>query len=258
MTLPQHGALVPHSTRRTTFGARAWFACFVLLFAGLLPSGCFRSSSVITLGHGVGSSRASRGPITVNCETHSVAAGRGVLFENHVFSSGGLEHRTALLMLSSQEFWYSVDPNAEVILEPERTDGREWARGHADYLWEGSAVPSGSPVPAPIAMATPYVSTTSGTVVAAYDPNRISVTVPVDPGAASAPAAPPFLMFRGEQVPAPDGSLFLVILAPDGPKRPTRIATDLDLSQVTMDPDGFVDRILDEQPVLREVLEEGR
>jgi hypothetical protein len=229
-----------------------------VLFVGLLPTACYRTSSVTSLGLSVGSSKVSRGPVTVDAQSHAVADGHGILFENRVVTKDGFEHRVALLMLASEEFWYSIDLNADITSDPERTDGRELAQSHADFRFQGSVMSPGMSGPIPVASATPYISTSSGALVIPDDPNRITATVPIDPGALSAPAAAPYLSFRGEQVPAADGSLFLVILHPDGPKRPTRLATDMDLSQVSLDPEGFVDRVLEEQPLLREVLEEAR
>ena len=97
-----------------------------------------------------------------------------------------------------------------------------------------------------------------GTTAPPYDPNRVSVTVPVDTSDLSAPAGAPFLAFRDEEVPAPADSLFLVILGPEGPKRPTRIGTGVDLAAAASDPEAFVGRIFDEQPLLREILAEAR
>lgn len=225
---------------------------------GWLPSGCYRTGTVTSLGLTMSPSKVSRGPITVDALPHSVADGRGILIEHRVVAKDGFEHRVALLMLVSKEFWFGIDLKAEVTSDPGRTDGRELAESHADFSYHGGVVGSGSSGPVPLPSATPSISTATGTLYVPQDPNRITAVVPVDPSALDAPAEMPYLTFRGEQVPAADGSLFLVILNPDGPKRPTRLATDMDLSQVSVDPVGFVDRVLEEQPLLREVLEEAR
>lgn len=249
---PDSPAFRPTSFR-AAFRPRLPTLLVLLVMLGLvaLQASCYRTTSVTVHRHGVSASKKSRGPVTVVCNSHEVAESRGVLFENHVFAKDGFEHRSAFLMLAASDSWFSIDSDSGFTQDPAGESDRLLVLGHADFSW-GSELVHSSAVAA--VSATP---STSGSGPA-YNPNRVSFTVPVDTRELSAPADAPYLAFRGEQVPAPDGSLFLVILTPEGPKRPTRIGSALDLSTVAADPEEFAERILDEQPLLRELMQEGQ
>ena len=50
----------------------------------------------------------------LDVQSHTVPKGRGILFGIHVAAKDGFEHRVALLILASEEFWYGIDLNADV------------------------------------------------------------------------------------------------------------------------------------------------
>lgn len=242
----------------------------------LVPTpGCFRSSTSSGYAHAAGSSTVSSGPVRARAQTHSVAQGRGVLFDAQTGVQGGFEHRVVLLMLSTQDFWYTIDPNSEFGPAPDGLGSTELALQHADFEFQGFAGQSSYMMPtttgSPYMTATPVVpaapagsvATTSTSTTSAggtpapvvFDPNRVTVRVPFDAQDTSAPAGEPSLVYRGEQLPAPDGAVFLVLLSGVGPSKPTRIASTQDLALASSDPEGFVRRLFEEEPLLRELLD---
>lgn len=93
----------------------------------------------MTFGHSVGTCKTTLGPVNVDCKTHVVADGRGVLFECQVITSGGFEYRVGMLTLTSHtpEQWFSVDPESAVSFGAGDKPNRQLALGHADFSWGG-------------------------------------------------------------------------------------------------------------------------
>jgi hypothetical protein len=230
-------------------GSRAALTAGLVL--AVLASACFRGVSSTTYTHGGGAAWTDSGPLRVHAEAHPVAGGRAMLFESRVSVKQDFQHRAALLVLASESLFYSLSPNVGIAGRNEDGRALEVAQSHADFTFDGSVhLPGSGLVHFPTAASHAPAATTG------EDPNRITVQVPVDVAALGRAEPAPALRYRGESLAVPDGALFLVVMSPEGPQRPTRLSTALDLNEIEADPEGFVDRLFDEQPLLLELLEE--
>lgn len=175
------------------------------------------------------------------------------LLKYKAFDPAGIELHVALLFVALDQVEFSVDPRAEV--RPELEDGTSIARARLHAHVSYSAVQTGGGRGSGVVIATSAPLPPGGS---GNPPNRITVGFDADMADTSEPLTDPWIRFRDEELACGDGALFVVLVDETGPKRPTRIATELDLASAPSDPTEFVQSLTDEQPELRELIEGTR